>query len=374
MNPLILAAAFTLAVLPDTQNMIPNSQDTVMSSADQTQRDEFLERYALLRASTEWMAAQAPQRNLKVGVHVGDVIAGGSANIVSRITPGQWAAARALLDPLAAAFPWVISRGNHDDVVGWLANFGPGWHEAQVRPGVRWVGAAGPATSSLVPRAPDPTLGTTAVTDGDTLALAVRVHRDYELLVLTVSCRPSAAEVLWARQAIAAHAGPVVLVAHMVTFPGSSTDPRPGYHVLSGTTQPTCDDSQGPAFRVWDGLVVPQPQKVLAVVSGHFSGAFVGIVSVGAQGFPVLDLQLDYQWTADRGGNGWFALAQFDPDTGSVAVETLSPGLTGATPKNTLGQHRLTGTIPWTGRFKTSTAPATPAPELPPEPPTVLTP
>jgi hypothetical protein len=223
------ASAFSIAVMPDTQQEVLQASDV-----------RFVNR-------SKWLAATKPLLDTRYVMHSGDIVNWDTDDHV------QYARARAALAPLAGSISYSLAPGNHD-----TAAVGPGGSAAdptrtdvQVRdtatfnrylgPGVRTTGRyeSGKVDNSY----------TTFGAGG------------YNWLVLTLELWPRTSAVTWARGVVAAHPKHnVIVVTHSyLTSAGGIEKTNGGYGANS------------PQY-VYDNLIKQYP-NIKMTFSGHTGAA-----------------------------------------------------------------------------------------------------
>lgn len=97
--PPLPEGAFTLVVLPDTQEYTGKGSKATPDSEDPVENPNF-------SAQIDWILANKEKENIVFVTHVGD--------IVDRNTPDQWDTAKRILDRLRGVVPFSLTVGNHD--------------------------------------------------------------------------------------------------------------------------------------------------------------------------------------------------------------------------------------------------------------------
>ena len=272
--------SFELILLPDTQFYSSQLNGGLPS---------------MFYAQTAWIASQAPQRNIKAVLGLGDIVECGSS-------PAEWSIAQGAYATLdGAGVPYLLAVGNHDydascgDLAGratatFDANFGV--NRFTTYP---WYGAGNYPPAS----------------DANSFIKFDAAGRKY--LALALEFFPRDAALQWAQQVISANPDrEVILVTH-------------AYLRGEGKRfQESSPDNDGQ--EIWDKLVRTN-FNVVAVVNGHFTGPGVARRSdKGINNNVVAQMLSNYQ--ADtNGGNGYLRILKFYPNLDRIDVTTYSPYL-----------------------------------------------
>jgi hypothetical protein len=291
------ADAFSIAVIPDTQNEVLFGQD-----------QRFVSR-------TTWLADQRNSLNLRYVVHTGDVTNWGW------LAPSQFSKAKDALSRLSdAAIPYSLVIGNHDTAaVGWDGKPGTGYGggaymknaECPSRVGaancnskilVRWTGAFNTAFPLSSVRNVGGAFEAGRVDNVWTTFSA----GDTRWLVLTLELWPRKAVVDWARSVVSSHPGHNVIVAthHYLDAKGTISKSNGGYGANS------------PAYLYKQ--LISKYSNIKIVLSGHTGGFAHRTDSVGSG--KVLSFLGN-----DAGQVEPVRILRIDPVTGSVTgrVEVL---------------------------------------------------
>lgn len=274
--------ACSFAVIPDTQMLAAREPD-------------------LYLALTTWLAQQADELNLRMVLHLGDVVNNGADDQVQ-----YQVAARAHQKLLDAGVPLLVAAGNHD-------------YDDRLRSSRRldmfnrYVGA--------VPLAGQPWFGGT-FEDGaaeNCYATIDVAGRDFLFAVLEFGPRPKV--VTWAERLLAAHPDHIaIMVTHSYLDPdGEHTRPGSPYHP---------HDSPGSADGIdgedlWQTSLRHQP-NLAAVFCGHQIPDSVSYrVDLGDAGNPVLQSFQNWQET-ERGGAGRIRIVRWDPTAGIASLRVVN--------------------------------------------------
>ena len=294
------AGAFSIVVLPDTQGMVDDVNETT------------------LLTMIQWILAEQASRRIAFVTHVGDVVEHGWL-------ADEWARAAAALRLLDGRIPYSVAMGNHD---------------------YRGTGAFGSDTSAFrtffgpAPRDGDPT--TLAWSPNGLSHLqrfeaggATYLHLSVEFEGGPVGDPDGA--LAWAKAVLTAHPDePTILTTHAYLWDEPGAEGLFPPHARQGILR----DEDGVRFAGHDGqqlyeaLVAPFPQ-VFLVLCGHFheaegggDGAFHRVTATPA-GATVLEMLSDFQ-DYPRGGNGFLRIVTVVPGGGAAGldrleVETFSP-------------------------------------------------
>ncbi|MFC1453307.1 metallophosphoesterase [Verrucomicrobiota bacterium] len=269
------ADAFSLVVLPDTQNY---SQMYPQIFADQTQ----------------WVCDQVTNLNIRFVTHLGDIVSRGA------FAAYEWQYADAAMSLLDGIVPWGTAIGNHDydAVVGWqgvpgsanryLSYFGP--HRFS---GVPWyAGASANGLNSYQ-----------IFTGGGRTFRIMHIEMDWPDPALA-----------WAEEVLAAEPGvPTIISTHNYIYAGG----RPTW-VWTGNPEGNSGK------KVWDNFI-SKHREVFMVINGHHFAEHT-MVDRNEAGLEVYQMVIDYQDRAN-GGNGWLRIFTFDEENSEIRAETYSPWL-----------------------------------------------
>lgn len=300
-------AAYTIAVLPDTQYYASSWPDIFL-------------------AQTRWLVEKRAERQIAFVLHTGD--------LVDEDNPAQWAVASQAMHALDGQIPYVITAGNHDYDAAHLAD----------RMGM------GSAYFPPAQMAANPWFQGTFEAD--------HIENSYNLfdvpggrwLVLALEFGPRDEVLAWANQILAAfHDTPAIVITHAYLYrdgtrydhvgsPGQRFNPHD--YVMMGQTGTTINDGA----EMWTKLVQPN-SNVKLVFSGHDvngggipPGTAARLASTRADGTTVQQVLANYQTCiappcesvhgeSVHGGNGFLRLLRFPAAGHTVSVETYSPYL-----------------------------------------------
>ncbi len=300
--------AWTMVVIPDTQYYARKDEDA-----------------PIFTAMTEWIAANREERNIRLVLHVGDIVNDNEAR--------QWEHAKQSLSVLDGELPYVLAVGNHDlgrnagsreTMLNEYFSLSDNRCNQRIFGGFFEQGALENAWYRLR-------------------------HGKWDLLVFSLEFGPRKSVVDWANEVAARHGElPKVLVADEFidqesTF--STADGRPRRTTTSTTNNPhkygiAREAEVHCGEELWDAFVSRHPGFRL-VVNGHYKPfekvadgtprhlrdlASVHRSDPGADGQEVLQMLFNAQW-CPRGGDGWLRLLEFQPDGRTVQVRTFSPHL-----------------------------------------------
>jgi hypothetical protein len=289
--PLPQKDAFTIAVLPDTQNY----------------SEKFPEQY---QAQTRWIVENRGRRNIAAVLHLGD--------ITNRNTPDQWENAVRAMNELDERVPYFMAPGNHDYSEG---------------------GACKDRTTRMNDYFPVkkfrelPTFGGTYDRETD------RIQNSYHLfsasgrdfVVIALEFGPRADVLRWANEVATKHKDRAALfITHAYMY---SDDTRYDWKVYGpkqnwnphayGVAKATSDDvSDGQ--ELWQGLISKHENFVLTL-NGHVLNDGLGRTSTPTPaGRDVHQLLVNFQMKP-KGGDGWLRLLEFRSDGRTVQTYDYSP-------------------------------------------------
>ncbi len=282
---------FSVVLLPDTQYYSLR----------------FPERYD---AQTEWVRAQAAERNIRFVIHLGD--------IVHLNTNREWKNANRAMSILDGHVPYSMVPGNHDmpfragrlfrNTGRFNRLFGSWRYEDEP-----WYGG------NLDGR-----------NDNNFCFFSGGRH---QYLVLSLEFAPSDFALNWANRTIAAHPNHRVIVATHAYLR------RNGERYTSLDKQYGVSGNSGEAM--WHKLLCHH-RNIFMVVCGHAAGVAYR-QSEGLRGNLVHELLTNYQ-QLENGGNGWLRILEFAPRENIIRVTAHSPvlGQTNLHPRQTFSiPHRM---------------------------------
>ncbi len=294
--------AYTMAVLPDTQDYTSNS------SINST-----------FGNMTQWLADNAADKNLAFVMHVGDV--------TQNNTPSQWQIAKDAYDKLDGVVPYSVLAGNHDQ--------GPG-------------GSASDFTSRITDYFP---VEKFSKENGGTLGgvykgeMANNYHTfeapdGTKWLILSLEFGTRDDVIDWAGSVIEDHLDHrVILNKHFYMNFNDRGNPLSGPLFAEGTGHNygivNSPEGASDGEEVWRDLVSKYP-NVSFTFSGHvFGDGAETLVSYSDYGTPVHQMVVNYQGgvageivsngvdgRGTNGGNGAIRLITIDPDNNRVSTET----------------------------------------------------
>ena len=331
--------AYTIAVLPDTQDYAANYAPA-----------------AIFAKMTNWLVDNKDSLNIQFVTHVGDVTYGNNAT--------QWQRAEAAMRILDGEIPYSLLPGNHDLAPGGsastrtndlLSEYFPVAEQSQL-PGFGGVYDKEPnsyANNYSTFTAPDGT----------------------KWLVMSLEFGPRDDVLRWAGEVVEGHLDHRVILSTHAYMAG---DGRVG-----PVTEQLTGENAGPSYglgndvrgasdgdAIWNSFVSKYP-NISFVFSGHnFVDGAETQIDYGAGGQPVFQMLVNYQNGVARestgngtpaqgtnGGNGAIRLITIDPDNNAVYTETyfteLDDYMDGYRGKEELDRDGLTG--PYRGHQETYT-------------------
>ncbi|MEX0679344.1 MAG: metallophosphoesterase [Pirellulales bacterium] len=283
--------AFTVVVLPDTQNYSEKYPDTYL-------------------AQTSWIVENRKGRNIACVLHLGD--------FTNNNTPEEWENAGRAMRVLDGKLPYFLVPGNHDYSAG---------------------GTCQDRTTRLNDYFPvgqfegGPTFG--GVYDKEPDRLENSFHRfsagGRDFLVLALEFGPRRDVVRWAGEVVARHMDrAAILVTHAyVYFDDTRYDWKKfgdkqrwnphGYAIAQATGDDVADGEE-----LWNALVSRHENFVLTL-NGHVLRDGLGrTVTATPGGRDVHQVLVNFQMKP-KGGDGWLRLLEFRPDGKTVQVYDYSP-------------------------------------------------
>jgi len=319
----LFAQAFTLAVISDTQNYSDyryqrsSNPPFVMDQAD------------IFHRQMDYIAKNAVSAggNIAFAAHVGDLV----QNYGTQIS--EWAIAEAAISRLDGVLPYGLVPGNHD--------YDKSWKDAEdkatrVDGGSTYNRFFGPNSvhfkgKSWYGGSFNNGLNSWATFQGG----------GKSFLFLGLELEPSDAAIAWAQKVLDAHKGmPTILVTHeYLCFADDYYEPGTAFRL---------EDKYRLGFdrntpqQLWDKLISKNKQVFLVLCGHNYDGGPNGEnarTDAGAEGYKVYQLLSDYQGrtevqkfygvndSANRGGDGWMRLMEFDLGKGEIKVKTYSTEL-----------------------------------------------
>ncbi len=287
------SGAFTIAVLPDTQNY----------------SEKFPDRFL---AQTRWIAENKKDRNIACVLHLGDV--------TNRNTAPEWANAVKAMEQLDGVVPYFMVPGNHD----YSENGG-----CKDR-------SCGLSGAFPVAKFKDlPTFGGVYDREPD------RIENSYHLfsaggrdfLSLCLEFGPRKDVVRWANEVVGQHKNRgVILSTHAHIYfddtrydwarHGAKQSWNPHAYAVAKNTNDDVTDGE----ELWNGLIAKHENFILTL-NGHVLGDGLGyLVSQTPAGRQVHQMLVNFQMRP-KGGDGWMRLLEFRADGKTVHVCDYSPTL-----------------------------------------------
>lgn len=282
--------AFTLAVLPDTQ--------------------EYARRFPYqFHMQTQWIVDHREERNIVGVLQLGD--------ITNNNTPEQWEHARAAFKRLDGQVPYFLTLGNHD--------YGPNGGTADRTTLFNEyfplsVYRNKPGFGGVYDREPD------------------RFENNYhyfsaggqDFLVLSLEFGPRNDVVRWANEVVARHPRhAVILITHAYMYYddtrydfkkwGSAQRWSPHNYPIGKNGGDVNDGEE-----LWEKLV-SRHDNFIMTLNGHVLEDGLGRISTpGSAGQDVHQMLVNFQ-TKPNGGDAWMRLLEFQPDGTTVEIYDYSP-------------------------------------------------
>ncbi len=260
-----------------------------------------------------WIVNQRDAENIKFVTHEGDVIMAGENDITTTNTELEWSWAVPIMNILDndthtnGVIPYGVSKGNHDDLSGFLEHFGPARYETPLGGGAAYDWYGGHSTSG-VSHYQTFTAGGRTFLHVNLPVFAETAERDWAASILENPTNSSL---------------PTIITIHnnLVGY----TDTTHTQIVAKGVNEQA----------VWDDVVKGHPQ-VFMVLSGHYHGEWrnqAHVVSTNDAGDVVYEMLCNMQdggWgpAPDEGGgawkpDGWFRTITFIEGGGSNFLDRI---------------------------------------------------
>ncbi|WP_108663201.1 cadherin-like domain-containing protein [Acuticoccus kandeliae] len=297
--------AYTIAVLPDTQDYTSNP-----------------DLYDIFGNMTEWLVANADSLNIQFVTHVGDVTQRNSAE--------NWAIAEEALRKLDGVIPYSLAPGNHDQSTdGRASDHSTSFLDSLFSPEKQAeVNSTFGGTYDQDPTSAANTYHTFDAPDGT------------EWLVLSLEFGAREDVLRWAGDVLEAHPDHrVIITSHSITNFASRHDPLgdpvyaegAGYNYGMGDELANATDGE----TLWRELASKYPNVVMTF-SGHiFGDGAETVTSYNQYGQPVHQMLVNYQngvareitgngdaSQGSKGGNGAIRLVTIDPEAGTISTQT----------------------------------------------------
>lgn len=290
--------AFTLVVMPDTQNYADYNASPL--------------RRSYFKIQTEWVVANREKHNIKYVLTLGD--------IVQHNDPTEWPIARAAYDVLqTAGVPYSLTAGNHD--------YGPGGNGSNHESLFSEDQFFGPNS----PYAQQPSIGGFFGDPGKTdNSWHTFEAGGKQWMSINLEWAPRDIILQRAEEIIEAHPDHnVIITTHAYLFNTSaryngeigSQDWNPKNYGVNNLSEKPNDGQD-----MWDELI-KRHSNIKLVMNGHVLDDGNGFLkSVGADGQIVNEYLTNFQMKTD-GGQSWLTLLEFQPDGETVQVKTYNPYL-----------------------------------------------
>lgn len=283
--------AFTIAVLPDTQNYCERHPD------------QFL-------AQTKWIVEQQQARNIACVLHLGD--------ITNRNTPEQWKNAVAAMNQLDGKVPYFMAVGNHDYSDGGscqdrTTRFNEYFPPAKFR--------ASPLYGGAYDKEPE--------RNENSYHLFSAGGRNF--VVISLEFGPRADVVRWAGEVAAKHADrEAILITHAYMYFDETRYDWAKYGAKQawnphsyGVAKATNDDVRD-GEELWQSLVSKHENFVLTLNGHVLNDGLARLVTQTPAGREVPQVLVNFQMKP-KGGDGWLRLLEFRADGKTVQSYDYSP-------------------------------------------------
>ena len=296
---------FSIIVIPDTQKMIENPNDTMVNQM------------------MDWVVSQKDELNIEFVTQLGDIVENGSQL-------DEWQRADEAFDRLdGVVVPYSAALGNHDYAetfnMGSSTENYENFFGSKRFSGNTWYGGTGPGGTNHYQ----------VFEAGGRRFL----HLSLEFEVPGSVNDPST-PLGWARSIIESNPDlPTIISTHSYLWDKPGDEGRFPASALMGYVEDSSGNKTYPGTSgqgIFEALVEPYPQ-VFMVLNGHWHEGADGQdgeyhqVSSNSSGLPVYEMLSDYQDYPD-GGQGWLRIIEFVPDGGTgnldrIWVRTYSPVL-----------------------------------------------
>lgn len=289
--PLPEKDAFTIAVLPDTQNY----------------SERFPETYL---AQTKWIVEQKQARNIACVLHLGD--------ITNRSTPAEWKNAAAAMEQLDGHVPYFMAVGNHDYSEGGVCK------DRTTRFNEYFP---------LAKHRDRPTFGGVYDKEPDRFENSFHLFSagGRNFVVIALEFGPRADVVRWANEVAARHKDrEAILVTHAYMYYdetrydwkkyGAKQTWNPHSYTVAKATNDDVNDGE----ELWQKLVTRYENFALTL-NGHVLNDGLGrTVTKTPGGRDVPQVLVNFQMKP-KGGDGWLRLLEFRADGKTVVAHDYSP-------------------------------------------------
>jgi hypothetical protein len=291
-------AAWSMVVLPDTQNYVKNTRDL-----------------PVLHDQIDWILENRDQYNIQLVLQEGDIV---NQNNQVQPTSGnqssqqQWENARAAFSRLNGELPYIMAVGNHD--IGTTnaqsrETFFNDYFKAADNPLVN------PATGGILKGVKDPGRMENAYFE-------LEGPDGRKMLIFSLEYWPRQSTLAWANQIAAQpqfQSHTAVLMTH--SYMNWNED-----YWRTGATVGGLGTDGNDGEDMWNELVKLHGNFEMTL-NGHIGGDGVGYKrSIGDEGNPVHQMLINTQFETN-GGNGWLRLIEFLEDGKTARVRTYSPYL-----------------------------------------------
>lgn len=285
--------AFTIVVLPDTQNY----------------SEKFPSQFL---AQTRWIVENKRDRNIACVLHLGDV--------TNHNTEHEWQNAVKAMELLDGVVPYFMVPGNHDYSKGGICQDRQCGLSAAF-PVDKFKGY--PSFGGVYDREPDRM--------ENSYHLFSAGGRDFMSLCLEFGPRKDV--VRWANEVVSGHKSrAVILTTHAYIYfddsrynwasLGTKQSWNPHSYGVAKNTKDDVSDGE----ELWDGLVSKHENFILTL-NGHVLGDGLGRQISHTPGNRQLHQMLVNFQMRPNGGDGWLRLLEFQPDGKSVDILDYSPTL-----------------------------------------------
>jgi hypothetical protein len=316
------AQAFTLAVIPDTQNYCDYRYQTTSTPPFAIDQADIYYR------QMKYIAANSAKNGGPVvfAIHLGDLVQNQGTQ------RSEWEVADKAMSILDDTVPYGIVPGNHDYDKAWNDQTdkqtrvdGSSLYNTYFGPGSRHFAGKEWYCGSF---------------DNGLNSWSTFTGGGQTFLFLGLELEPSDESIAWAQKVLDAHKNiPVILVTHeYISYAYDSTAPGTAFRLEDAYRKGM---NRNTPQQLWEKLITKNKQIFLVLCGHNWNGdeAEGARTDTNDAGFKVYQLLSDYQGRADlkkflniddgkmREGDGWMRLMEFDLAKGEIHVQTYSTEL-----------------------------------------------
>jgi predicted phosphodiesterase len=283
--------AFTVVVLPDTQNYSERYPDTY-------------------KAQTNWIVANQKDRNIASVLHLGD--------ITNNNAPVEWENASAAMKLLDGKVPYFMVPGNHDYSDGGGCRDRTTLMNEYFKVG-QFAGT--------------PNFGGTYDKEPERLENSYHLFSSEgrNFVVIALEFGPRKDVVRWANEVAAKHKDrAAILITHAYMYyddtrydwkkyADKQTWNPHNYPVAKTTADDVCDGEE-----LWQNLITKHENFILTLNGHVLRDGLARLTTATPSGRNIEQILVNFQMRP-KGGDGWLRLLEFQPDGKTVSVCDYSP-------------------------------------------------